>query len=138
MSREDIVQYQFTTEQSRSEAAENGRKGGIESGKARRRKRSLKDAADLFLSLPVSDGRRWNKLSRAGVEPEDIDNQMAIIVGLTQEAMAGDPKAAKLLFDLLGEDHREAANETAVESFLQATRPDAETIEELYDDGPET
>ena len=28
MSREDLVKYQFTSVQSRSEAAENGRKGG--------------------------------------------------------------------------------------------------------------
>lgn len=134
MSREDIVQYQF---RSGDEAQENGRKGGKASGEARRRKRSLKDAADLFLSLPVYDKRRWNKLSRAGVDPEDIDNQMAIIVGLSLEAAKGDAKAAKLLFDLLGEDAKNDSNETCVENFLAATNPKEGEIGELYCEGEE-
>lgn len=40
---------------------------------------------------------------RDGVEPEDVDNQMAVIAGLTLKAAKGDAKAAKVLFDLLGE-----------------------------------
>lgn len=93
-------------QRSESEARELGKKGGIASGAARRRKRSLKEAADLYLSLPVSDRRVWNKISRQYVDPEDIDNQMAIIVGLSKAAARGDPKAAKVLFDVLGEDSR--------------------------------
>ena len=71
---------------------------------ARRRKRCLKEAADLYLSLPVSDRRRWNKISRRYVDPEDIDNQMAMIIGLAEAATQGDAKAAKVLIDLIGED----------------------------------
>ena len=85
--------------------------GGISSGISRRRKRSLKEAADLYLSLPVSDRKMWNKISRRGVDPEDIDNQMAMIIGLTMAATAGDAKAAKIIVDLLGEDaHSEEAS----------------------------
>lgn len=77
--------------------------GGRASGASRRRKKSLREAADLYLSLQVSNKQTWNKLSRDGVDPEDIDNQMAIVAGLSLKAMKGDAKAAKLLFDLLGE-----------------------------------
>lgn len=77
--------------------------GGRASGASRRRKRSLREAADLYLSLPVADKLAWNKLVRDGVEPEDADNQMAVIAGLTLKAAKGDAKAAKVLFDLLGE-----------------------------------
>lgn len=90
-------------QRSQSEARELGREGGRASGVSRRRKRSLRDAADLYLSLPVADKRAWNKLERNGVDPEDVDNQMAIIAGLTIKAAKGDAKAAKVLFDLLGE-----------------------------------
>lgn len=89
-----------------SEEREIQSAGGKASGAARRRKRSLKEAADLYLSLPVSDRRVWNKISRQYVDPEDIDNQMAIIVGLSKAAARGDPKAAKVLFDVLGEDSK--------------------------------
>ena len=80
--------------------------GGIASGVARRRKRSMKEAADLYLSLPVSDQRKWNRLDRKGVDPEDVENKMAIIVGLAEAAAAGHARAANVLIVLLGEDVR--------------------------------
>ncbi len=91
-------------QRSESEARELGRQGGIASGAARRRKRALKEAADLYLSLPVSDKRKWNRLARKGIDPEEIDNQMAMIVGLTEAATEGDSRAGRLIVDILGED----------------------------------
>lgn len=90
-------------ERTPSERRENARKAGIASGVSRRRKRSMKEAADLYLSLPVSDKRRWNKIARKYVDAEDIDNQMAMIIGLTEAATAGDARAGKLIADLIGE-----------------------------------
>lgn len=86
----------------------DSRKAGIASGVARRRKRSMREAADLYLSLPVSDRKQWNRLARKGVDPEDVDNQMAIIVGLAEAAAKGDARAAKVLIDLLGDDNQGA------------------------------
>lgn len=43
---------------------------------------------------------------KAGVDPDDLDNQMAVIYGLTTKAIKGDSKAAKVLIDLLGEDSK--------------------------------
>lgn len=84
--------------------------GGVSSGVSRRRKRSLKEAADLFLSMPVTDTRTFNKMAKAGIDADDADYQMAVIVGLTMQAAKGDAKAAKAVFDLLGEDsHSEEA-----------------------------
>lgn len=77
--------------------------GGRASGVSRRRKRDLREAAELYLSLPVTDKRQLAKLSKAGVEAGDADNQMAVVAGLAMKAMRGDAKAAKLLFDLLPE-----------------------------------
>ena len=91
-------------QRSEDEQREIRRKGGIASGVARRRKRALKEAADLYLSLPVSDKRTWNRLARRGIDPADIDNQMLVIAGLTDAAACGDAKAAAVLFKALGED----------------------------------
>lgn len=111
-------------QRSKSEARELGQKGGIASGISRRRKRSLKEAADLYLSLPVSDRKMWNKISRRGVDPDDIDNQMAMIIGLTIAATAGDAKAAKVIVDLLGEDahSEEAAVHPLVSDLVTAVK----------------
>lgn len=89
------------------EARELGRSGGRASGVSRRRKRSLREAADLYLSLPVANRKKWNAIAKEGVDPEDVDNQMAMIIGLTQAAIGGDAKAAKLLFELVGDQSGE-------------------------------
>lgn len=98
-------------QRSKKEARELGREGGRASGVARRRKRSLREAADLYLSLPVANRKKWNAIAREGVDPEDIDNQMAMIIGLTQQAMKGDAKAAKVIVDLIGETGKEEQTE---------------------------
>ena len=49
-NEQNLVPYQFDSSQSREEAAKNGALGGRASGASRRRKRSLREAADLYLS----------------------------------------------------------------------------------------
>ena len=95
------------SERTKAEQRKIQESGGIASGAARRRRRDLRQAADLFLALPVSDRRRWNKLARMGLDPEEIDNQMAVIVGLQTAAADGDARAAALLAKILGERSEE-------------------------------
>lgn len=91
------------TERGKEDAKRIRQMGQAAQTASRRRKRSLKEAADLFLSLPVTDQRTFNAMAKAGVNPEDTDYQMAVIVGLTMKAIKGDAKAAKTVIDLLGE-----------------------------------
>lgn len=98
-------------QRSQSEARELGREGGRASGESRRRKKSLREAAELYLSLPVANRRAWNKISAEGVDPDDIDNQMAMIIGLTQKAVKGDAKAAKIIVDLLDKQTGKTADD---------------------------
>ena len=107
----------------KSEQREIQSSGGIASGAARRRKRSLKEAADLYLSLPVTDRRVFNKIARDGVEPEDIDNQMAIVAGLAGVAAQGDSRAAKVLFDLLGDT--DTGENAPDDGFVEALQREA-------------
>ena len=106
--------------------------GGVASGAARRRKRALREAADLYLSLPVRDGRKRNALLRDGLDPDDVDNQMAMIVGLTKAAQLGEAKAAKLLFELI--DEGGPGDPSARNNLLEAIQ-DTEEID--TDDLPE-
>ena len=88
---------------STEEAREKGRAGGIASGKARRRKRAMREAADLFLSLPVTDRRKLKKLKAKELDENDIDQQMALIAGLVEAAQNGDAACANVIVKLLGE-----------------------------------
>lgn len=91
-------------ERTESEQREIAQKGGIASGAARRRKRSMREAADYYLSLPETDRRRVNAMLRDQIEPEDVDNQMAVIVGIAEQAKRGDARAANVLLKMLGEE----------------------------------
>ena len=87
----------FTSRQSREEAAKNGRKGGIKSGEARRRKREIKKA----LEERVNDIYR----DKEGHELEGID-----VLAATLFKIASDPKhkqvitAQRLIYELLEMD----------------------------------
>ena len=67
----------------------------------------MREAAELFLSLPVKDDELKERMEALGVDGDDVDNQMAVIVGLTMKATGGDSKAAKVLAELLGEGQRQ-------------------------------
>lgn len=116
------------SERTKNEQREIAKKGGQASGAARRRKKSLREAADLYLSLPVTDKRRLNKLKRRELDPLDIDNQMAMVVGLVEAATCGDAKAAKVVLEMLGDD---PAQKNAGESL--STLYDALELEEEPD-----
>lgn len=106
------------SERSPTELSEMGKAGGIASGKARRRKRSMREAADYYLALPETDRRSVNALLRDAVDPEDIDNQMAVIKGITARAKKGDPQAANVLLKMLGEDN--PPDDTAADTLERA------------------
>lgn len=53
--RENLIPYDFTSDQSRELAAKNGRKGGIASGKAKRKKKDLREMAQAILDGTFND-----------------------------------------------------------------------------------
>ena len=108
----------FGSKGSKSEEREMQAKGGRNSGVTRRRKRTLKQAAELIMSLPVSDPKIQKKLKKMGIDTDDADNQMAVIAGLMGRAMTGDPKASALLFELLDDNNTSAAEQTESHNAL--------------------
>lgn len=106
-------------ERTESEQREIAQKGGIASGASRRRKRSMREAADYYLSLPETDRRRVNAMLRDSIEPEDIDNQMSVVMGIATAAKQGDSRAANVLLKMLGE---ETVQENPAADALEAAR----------------
>ena len=95
--------------------------GGKASGEARRAKKTMREYADFLLSLQVSDRRKWNKLSRAGVPPEGCDNKMLVTFALMQAAQSGDVQAVKELRNLIGQDSAQAPEaESRIDEYLSA------------------
>lgn len=91
------------------EAREIGRKGGVKSGEIRKKRKMMKEQISLLLSLPFPDVRdKTGKKIRTifqqlGIDDENIDNQMAIIIAMWQQALKGNYKAFNTLRDTIGE-----------------------------------
>lgn len=92
----------FTSEQSRTEAAKNGKKGGIKSGIARRKKRTMREIAEMVATMELKDPKMLAALHAAGFE-DPITNDDAAFFGLIRKAQTGDPAALKLLAEMRGQ-----------------------------------
>lgn len=97
-NEKNLVPFDERTE---SEQREIASAGGKASGKARRRKKSMKQKMQLLLSLPPTDTDR-TELTIMGVDPEDMDNEMVLVKALFIAAAAGDTRAFDRIQDVLG------------------------------------
>lgn len=89
---------------SSEEARERGRLGGIKSGEARRRKKSMKETAKLLLNMQVQGDANKTNLTKFGIEESDQNYQTALIVRMIQKALIeGDTSSIRLLGELTGE-----------------------------------
>lgn len=73
--------------QSKQEASEKGRKGGLASGIARREKKTLRQRLELLLARKV----------------DDMDTADALSIALIEKALSGDVRAYEVIRDTIGE-----------------------------------
>lgn len=92
----------FTSDQSREKAAINGRKGGIASGEAKRKKRTMREVAEMVATMELKDEDLLKVMRAAGFEGT-ITQEDAAFFGLIRKAQTGDPAALKLLAELRGQ-----------------------------------
>ena len=91
------------TELSKEEAVAMGRKGGIASGKARAEKKMIKDNIELLLSLPIKNAKTKEQLKQLGIDDNEMNNQMALVIAMYQKALKGDVSAFNTLRDTIGQ-----------------------------------
>lgn len=81
---------------------EEAKKGGINSGITRRKKRTMREIAKMVGELPVTDPKMLAALHAAGFK-DPITNDDAAFFGLMRKAQSGDPTAMKLMAEMRGE-----------------------------------
>ena len=82
---------------------ERARKGGIASAKAKKERKQIKEQLEFLLSLPIKDKITKAEIRKLGIDTENIDNQMAMVISMWQKAVKGDVQAATFIRDSLGE-----------------------------------
>ena len=85
-----------------SELREITKKGGIESGKSRRRKKLLKDTVNMLLALPLKDGKLDKLTDMQTINGKNITVEEAMVLKQIQKALKGDLRAFESLVDLSG------------------------------------
>ena len=89
------------------EAAENGKKGGIASGKSRREKKTIQKILTEYLNQDVSSQKAMKKIAtECGVsEKQSIKELVAVACVLNTIKRGGDVDKLLKLCELLGEDN---------------------------------
>lgn len=114
------------------EARERGRNGGIASGKAKRKKKAMKETLEVLLSLNMENGDAVDleKLqSFAGIRGENVNVQEAILLKQIMKAIKGDTRAAEYIRDTSGNKPttETKTNVAFDDGFLEAISGTAET-----------
>ena len=94
----------FDASRSSEEAAKNGRKGGIASGVARRKKKKTADILSSLLDLPVKSERLTKTLTDIGAKVDkNTDVETAMMAGLVAQACNGRVDAIEKVLELKSE-----------------------------------
>ena len=124
-----------------SELREITTKGGIASGKARRKKAEFKKALEIVLSSKVQNQQLAEMLETMGY---DNTNEMAIALMTVQKAMKGDLRAVELIErtsnqvakdKLDKQEQKERIRALKLENQRKAMMLGEGIDEEVYDDG---
>lgn len=87
------------TERTKEEAREISRKGGIASGKARRKKANLKRTLEALLKMDIPDAKLKRQLEELGLDPS-MEQGLALSVLLTT-IKKGNMKDLSILMEML-------------------------------------
>lgn len=94
-NEKNIIPHQFKPGDTSGKAA-NGRKGGIASGKAKRKRRELREIFEAIRKTPVEVAMPDKTL-------KEVDFDEAAVLAMYRKAMTGDVGAMKLIATMLGE-----------------------------------
>lgn len=119
-NEQNLIPFNKRTE---SEQREYAKKGGKKSGEVRRQRKAMKEQAELLLSLPFKitdrNGTELKEvLQKLGIDEDNIDNQMAMIVALWKTALGNgrnQVSAVQELRDIIGDKAEKEATIQRVE-----------------------
>lgn len=112
---------------SKNEAQEMGRKGGIASGEARRKKADFRRVLNQILTMDVPDDVMRQQLQELGLEG---DMQTALNATMVRQALAGSVKAAEYVAKYSGQAATTERDDRAQDADIRAKEAAAKVREE--------
>ena len=128
MSKNNLMPIQeVNSRRTREQHSEDSRRAGKASGEARRKKKAMKEAINMLLSLPLKDEKAKAYLEYLGFEEEDMDNQLGLVISMYKEAVAkGNVQAANWIRDTAGDKPVEK-----VEANVESKNADISAIKDI-------
>ena len=96
------------------EQREYARKGGKKSGEVRRKRKAMKEQMEMLLSLPFKQSEALDFMKDLGIEEDNLDNQMALIVAMYGKALKGDVQAFNTIREVV-QDEKTVKDEDRVQ-----------------------
>lgn len=128
-------------ERSKSEERAIQKKGGINSGKSRKRKSNLRKMAKELLTMEISPKQSTMRavMKSFGIEEDDMNYGMSILAMQLLQASNGNTEAAKFLRDTAGENPAVQVKEKELklerDKLNYQKDKDAGIIQDVEDDG---
>ena len=98
--KENLIDAAHRTEE---ELRTMTRKGGIKSGEARRRKKTMREALEMLMYKTELNEQTKQMLKAEGISEEDFNHQMVITRSLIAKAESGDVQAYNAICGMIGE-----------------------------------
>ena len=114
MANEDNLQVI----RSKTEAREKGKKGGIASGEARRRKKTMREALEQLLYHGQIPETTKSMMRAEGIDEDEMTHQMVITRSLIAKAESGDVQAYNAICQMIGEKPAENLNIAGIQTNL--------------------
>jgi hypothetical protein len=95
------------------DAREKGRRGGRASGRARRKKKTMREAFAAIKDLPLNIKDLKSQLIAAGITDTEATYGMAMAYMTFVKAMQGNPQMMRLAMEMLGENDVQGVNKAA-------------------------
>lgn len=115
-NQDNLVSLKDRTQRERKEIAT---KGAETTNKIKRQRKAMREQMEMLLTLPLKDQKIINKFKQIGVDTNDMNNQMALIMATYQKALRGDMQAMNVVRELVGERVQEFRVSASIDDKVQ-------------------
>lgn len=122
------------TPEGKARAREAGRKAGIASGIAKRRKKLMRESLEILCQLPAKGGRATDVESIknfAELKGKNITVEQAMLIAQIKKALGGDTRAIEFIRDTMGQ---KPVEEKKVETNVNQTNLLADIVGQMNSD----
>lgn len=122
------------TPEGKKRASEAGKKAGVASGIAKRRKKLMRESLEILCQLPAKGGRATDVESIknfAELKGKNITVEQAMLIAQIKKALGGDTKAIEFIRDTMGQ---KPVDEKKVETTSNDVNLLAEIVGQMKDE----